>query len=140
MLVNSLTARPRTALTADPLPFANAEAPLRNLETSALQRSSGRRQEERDGGGDVGSDQDAASVDDSEGQQSELKQDSPDLMGRAKSLASRLKIQRKSKRTLALQRMLKEQTTDVQTIQAHLAALIKACPALPCPALPCPAL
>lgn len=122
VLLASLTARARTVLTADPLPFANAESPLRDHESSPLQKSSRQRQAAAD---EAGSDVDADSVAGSEGQQGEAKQDSPDLMERAKSVASRLKIQRKGKKPQSRKRLLRGETADVQTIQAHLAALIK---------------
>lgn len=105
-LLSCLMARPRTVLTADPLPFANAETPLRDPPAH------------RDADDGTGAGSDAASS--TAG--SEAK---PDFLDKAISMAGRLKIQRKGKRAPTRQRLLQAEAADLQTIQSHIAALIE---------------
>ena len=115
-LLSCLTAHPRTVLTADMLPFANAELPLgkplpelghRDVDDSSV----------RDGAGS-----EAASTADTE--------TTPDFLDRAISMAQKLKIQRRGKRAPTRQRLLRAEAASLQAIQSHIAALIEVCAAV----------
>jgi hypothetical protein len=110
-LLSCLTAHPRTVLTADPLPFANAETPLRGPPSEPAH------QDQDDASMRDGAGSDAASTAGSEAK--------PDFMDKAISMAQRLKIQRRGKRGPTRQRLLQAEAADLQTIQSHIAALIE---------------
>jgi len=113
VLLTSLIASPRTVLTNDPLPFANAETPLREPPPDLGRRDGGG----SSSAGSKGPDADAASNADSDSQ--------PDFLDRALSMAQRLKIQRRGKRAPTRQRLLRAEAADLCTIQSHIAALIE---------------
>ncbi|BDA40960.1 hypothetical protein COCOBI_01-6140 [Coccomyxa sp. Obi] len=111
ILLSCLMAHPRTVLTADPLPFANAETPL-GKPLSELGLRDGDDGSVRDGEGS-----EAASTADSEATQ--------DFLDRAISMAQKLKIQRRGKRAPTRQRLLRAEAASLQTIQSQIAASVE---------------
>lgn len=110
-LLSCLTAHPRTVLTADPLPFANAETPL-GKPLSELGHRDADDGSVRDGAGS-----EAASNADSDATQ--------DFLDRAIAMAQKLKIQRRGKRTPTRQRLLRADAASLHTIQSQIAASIE---------------
>lgn len=110
-LLSCLMAHPRTVLTADPLPFANAETPLGKLLSELGHR------DVDDGSVRDGAGSEAASTAGSDTTQ--------DFLDRAISMAQKLKIQRRGKRAPTRQCLLQAEAASLQTIQSHIAALIE---------------
>ena len=124
-LLSCITAHARTFLTADPMPFANAEAPLQNATTAprpaaerrngeaAATRPSRRPQEE--------SQQSAGAA---------PKQSSVALLNKAKSVARQLQLPGRQRSDLPRSRIMSTEVASVRDIQIHIAGLIDVSPLL----------
>ena len=127
MLLACLAQPPRQVLTAQPLLFANAEAPMREPDQASPEPSP---RDPDDAGASVPGAADEGANAENNPRASEGTA-APDFLDRARSVAQRLTSQRRGKKGAGAQaRPWRSAVADVATIRAHVTALILVCHAL----------
>ena len=125
-LLSCLTAEARTFLTSDPVPFANAEAPLQDAAPKVPPAASGR-------SGQAAAAEAASRLHD-EHQRSTgtaMKQGAGAFLDRARSMTRQLQMKSKNSAELKRQRFMRAAAVaSVRDIQVHIAGLIDVSPAL----------
>lgn len=124
-LLSCITAHARTFLTSDPMPFANAEAPLQGAATasrSAAERSTGKAAVPA-----------SHSLQDKHQQNTGAapKQSGVALLNKAKSVALHLQLPGRQRSDLQRSRVMSAEVASVRDIQIHIAGVIDVSPLLP---------
>lgn len=119
-LLSCITAQAKTFLTSDPMPFANAEAPLQDAsaQSAAHQRAHEAPHAEASSRlkkGDAGDQRSAGAA---------LKQGGGVLMDKAKSMARQLQLPGRHRSELQRGRVMRAEVASVRDIQVHIAGLI----------------
>ena len=124
-LLSCLTAEARTFLTSDPVPFANAEAPLQDAAPRMPSAADGR-------SGEAAAAEAASRLHDEQqrGAGTAMKQGAGALLDRARSVTRQLQMKGRNSSELRRQRFMRaEAVASVRDIQVHIAGLIDVSPA-----------
>ena len=118
-LLSCIPARARTFLTADPMPFANAEAPLQDSAPAprpAPERSNGEAAGTQASGRPRGEHQQSTGV--------ASKQGGAALLDKAKSVARQMQLPGRQRSDLQRSRIMRAEVSSTRAIQIHIAGLI----------------
>ena len=124
-LLGCITAHARTFLTSDPMPFANAEAPLQKSATAS------RAATERSTGKAAGTASHSLQDEHPQNTGAAPKQSGVALLNKAKSVARQWQLPGRQRSDLQRSRIMSAEVASVRDIQIHIAGVIDVSPLVP---------